>query len=75
MISVYDITKEKFSNNVKTHNLTKTINFNNSKDIYSLSYQQPNCITSNSTVPIIYSGFEDGSLKSIDLRNNGKDNF
>jgi WD40 repeat protein len=72
IISVYDIVKEKFSLNIKTHNLNKTINYNNSKEIYSFSHQQPNCITTNSTIPVIYSGFEDGSIKSIDLRNNGK---
>lgn len=38
IISVYDIVKEKFSHNVKTHNQNKTINYNNSKDIYSLSH-------------------------------------
>lgn len=70
MISVYDLVKEKFNYNIKTVN-NNSINYNNGKEIYSLSTFQPNCIASNSSNPIIYSGFEDGMIKIIDLRNSG----
>lgn len=72
MISVYDLVKEKFNHNIKT--VSNNINYNNAKDIYSLSTFQPNCIASNSSSPVIYSGFEDGMIKIFDLRNAGNIN-
>jgi WD40 repeat protein len=51
--------KNSFTSNIKSYKNDRT-----EKPIN----MQPNCIASSSSVPIIYTGCEDGSLKSIDLR-------
>lgn len=63
-ISSYDFNKNVFSNNIKTFKLDKNDKVSN-KNYY---IYQPNCLISSSTVPILYGGFEDCSIKTIDMR-------
>jgi WD40 repeat protein len=41
-------------------------------EIYSLSPTQVNSIASNSCLPILYTGYEDGNIRLLDLRQPGK---
>jgi WD40 repeat protein len=59
-ISVFDLNKASFTSNIRT--------FKNDKNSANRINLQPNCIVSCSSVPTIYSGFEDNSIKSIDMR-------
>ena len=67
-LSTYDITKNQFTSNLKTFKLEK-----NEKH-HEKYFYQPNCLISSNTIPTVYGGFEDYSIKSFDLRN-GKKNF
>jgi WD40 repeat protein len=61
-ISLYDLTKNTFTSNIKTLKLEK-----NEKQAFRNSHQ-PNTLISSYSLPIIYGGFEDNSIKTIDLR-------
>jgi WD40 repeat protein len=66
-LSIFDINKKLFDNyfNLSTNNI------NNNRNIYN----QPNCIKNSNTIPIIYTGNEDGTIKLLDLRNNSNSNI
>lgn len=69
-LSVVDLNNFTFKSNIKI--------FNNKQERVDLRLFQPNCIFSSSSVPIIYIGCEDGTIKSIDMRTgkfNGIFNF
>jgi striatin 1/3/4 len=61
-LSVLDLNKNTFCSNIKTFKNEK-----NEKNV-NLSLYQPNCLINSSSVPTIYAGFEDSTIKSIDLR-------
>ena len=68
-ISLLDINKNNFIANWnmldKNNNLIKMNNNNyNNKVLY-----QPNCFACCNNSPVVYTGFEDGSLKILDFRN------
>lgn len=58
-ISIYDFNKNSFYSNIKTFKFENKI---------TLGDYQPNTLISSLSVPIIYGGFEDSTIKSIDLR-------
>lgn len=58
-ISIFDFNKNSFTSNIKTSKIEK---------VHNRVTIQPNCIVSANNVPMIYSGFEDSSIKSIDIR-------
>lgn len=61
-LSIFDFYKNSFYSNIKTFKNEK-----NEKNA-NLSLYQPNCLINTSSVPIMYGGFEDSSIKSIDIR-------
>ena len=61
-LSIYDFNKNSFYSNIKTQKFDK--NDNNS----NLFEYQPNTLVCSSSVPIVYGGFEDSTIKSIDMR-------
>jgi len=68
-ISLLDINKNNFITNWnmldKNNNIIKMNNNNyNNKVLY-----QPNCFACCNNSPVVYTGFEDGSLKILDFRN------
>ena len=68
-ISLLDINKNNFISNWnmldKNNNIIKMNNNNyNNKVLY-----QPNCFACCNNSPVVYTGFEDGSLKILDFRN------
>ena len=68
-ISLLDINKNNFITNWnmldKNNNIIKMTNNNyNNKVLY-----QPNCFACCNNSPVVYTGFEDGSLKILDFRN------
>ena len=63
-ISIFDIEKENFTTSINTLD-EKTTHSNKNRVFY-----QPNCLTCANTVPIIYGGFEDNTIKIMDIRNN-----
>ena len=66
-ISLMDINKNSFISNWnminKNNNMAKNNNYNN-RVLF-----QPNCFACCNNTPVIYTGFEDGSLKILDFRN------
>ena len=66
-ISLMDINKNSFISNWnminKNNNMTKSNNYNN-RVLF-----QPNCFACCNNVPVVYTGFEDGTLKILDFRN------
>jgi len=66
-ISLMDINKNSFISNFnmidKNNNLTKNNNYNN-RVLF-----QPNCFACCNNSPVVYTGFEDGTLKILDFRN------
>lgn len=61
-LSVYDFNKNNFTSNIKV--------FKNDKNdkIYDRVNQQVNSLVSSQSIPFIYGGFEDGLIKTIDMR-------
>ena len=66
-ISLMDINKNSFISNWnminKNNNMAKNNNYNN-RVLF-----QPNCFACCNNSPIVYTGFEDGTLKILDFRN------
>ena len=66
-ISLMDINKNSFISNWnminKNNNMAKNNNYNN-RVLF-----QPNCFACCNNSPVIYTGFEDGTLKILDFRN------
>ena len=66
-ISLMDINKNSFITNWnminKNNNIAKNNNYNN-RVLF-----QPNCFACCNNTPVVYTGFEDGSLKILDFRN------
>ena len=66
-VSLMDINKNSFISNWnminKNNNIAKKSNYNN-RVLY-----QPNCFVCCTNSPVIYTGFEDGTLKILDFRN------
>ena len=66
-ISLMDINKNSFISNwnmiTKNNNMTKNNNYNN-RVLF-----QPNCFVCCNNAPVVYTGFEDGTLKILDFRN------
>ena len=66
-ISLMDINKNSFISNWnminKNNNITKNNNYNN-RVLF-----QPNCFACCNNIPVVYTGFEDGTLKILDFRN------
>ena len=66
-ISLMDINKNSFISNWnminKNNNMTKNNNYNN-RVLF-----QPNCFACCNNAPVVYTGFEDGTLKILDFRN------
>ena len=66
-ISLMDINKNSFISNWnminKNNNMAKNNNYNN-RVLF-----QPNCFVCCNNSPVIYTGFEDGTLKILDFRN------
>ena len=66
-ISLMDINKNSFISNwnmiTKNNNMTKNSNYNN-RVLF-----QPNCFVCCNNAPVVYTGFEDGTLKILDFRN------
>ena len=66
-ISLMDINKNSFISNWnminKNNNMAKNNNYNN-RVLF-----QPNCFACCNNTPVIYTGFEEGSLKILDFRN------
>ena len=66
-ISLMDVNKNSFIYNWnminKNNNMAKNNNYNN-RVLF-----QPNCFACCNNTPVIYTGFEDGSLKILDFRN------
>jgi len=63
-VSILDINKLNFVNNYNC------LSNNNSYQKTNKVLYQPNCFVCSNSIPIIYSGFEDGTIKTFDLRNN-----
>lgn len=61
-ISLYDFKKQCF------HSKIKTYKEDNLPVGGGMELIQPNCFAMSESVPILYSGFEDSTIKSIDLR-------
>lgn len=61
-LSVFDFNKNSFTSNIKT--------FKNEKNEKNINYSQyqANCLVNSSSVPTVYGGFEDFTIKSIDMR-------
>ena len=66
-ISLMDINKNSFISNWnminKNNNMAKNNNYNN-RVLF-----QPNCFACCNNAPVVYTGFEDGTLKILDFRN------
>ena len=66
-ISLMDINKNSFISNWnminKNNNMAKNANYNN-RVLF-----QPNCFACCNNSPVVYTGFEDGTLKILDFRN------
>ena len=60
-LTIYDLNKNMF------HSIIKTFKQDGRQDLLTADYQS-NCLISSSTVPIIYAGFEDSTIKTVDLR-------
>lgn len=58
-LSVYDFNKNYFSSEIKTYKNEK---------MSSPIDHQPNCLVSSTSIPTIYGGFEDNTIKSFDMR-------
>ncbi len=63
-VSLMDINKYNFINNYNC------LSGNNSYQKANKVLYQPNCFVCSNIIPLVYSGFEDGSIKTFDLRNN-----
>jgi hypothetical protein len=61
-LSIYDFNKNSFYSNIKTQKFDKNDHPSN------LVEYQPNTLVCSSSVPIVYGGFEDSTIKSIDMR-------
>jgi len=61
-LSIYDLNKNTFTSPIKTQKIDKN-------DKTKLRNQhQPNTMISSNSVPFIYAGFEDNTIKTIDMR-------
>jgi hypothetical protein len=68
-LSIFDLNKNTFGNNIKTFKLDK-----GKESIKELNRGklQANYLVPSTSVPLIYGGFEDNTIKSFDMRQNGK---
>ncbi|MCQ2815901.1 MAG: hypothetical protein MJ252_01420 [archaeon] len=62
-VSMMDIEKGSFISSINTYNEKMTLNRNISKINY-----QPDCFACASALPLVYAGFEDNTIKVMDLR-------
>jgi WD40 repeat protein len=67
-LSVFDLNKNTFTSNIKT--------FKNEKNekIFNMAQHQANYLINSNSVPTLYGGFEDCTIKSIDMRSDSVTN-
>ena len=68
-ISLLDINKNNFISNWNMLDKNNNLNKNNANNYNNRVLYQPNCFACCNNSPVIYTGFEDGTLKILDFRN------
>jgi hypothetical protein len=63
-VSVIDINKNAFTSNIKTFKP-------DGKETLNRANIQPNTLACSTSIPVIYGGFEDSTIKSFDFRSSG----
>jgi striatin 1/3/4 len=67
-ISLYDLNKNLFTSNIKT------IKSEKNEKSPTRNTSQSNTLVSSNSIPIVYGGFEDNTIKTIDIRSDSVTN-